>query len=53
LVAFLGTAGFLFLTKYFGYSYNYTVLMVLFVGGFALGLILELILRTLLFKTRS
>jgi len=41
LVAFMGTSGYLYLARHQGFTYNYAVFLVLFVGGFALGLILE------------
>lgn len=41
LVAFLGTSSYLYLAKTTGGSYNYFVFLVLFAGGFALGLLLE------------
>jgi hypothetical protein len=43
LVAFLGTSGYLYLAKHFGFTYNYLVFLILFVGGFFVGLILELV----------
>lgn len=42
LTAFLGTSAYLLLAKHYGFQYNYGVFLLLFVGGFALGLILEL-----------
>ena len=47
LIAFLGSAVYLYLTKHVGMPYNYFVFSLLFVGGFAVGLILELIVWTL------
>jgi len=41
LVAFIGTSGYLYLARHQGFTYNYTVFLALFVGGFALGLLLE------------
>jgi len=49
-IAFMGTALFLYLANHFGYSYNYTVLFVLFVAGFAAGLVLEFPVRLILKK---
>ena len=46
IIAFLGSSVFLYMAKHYGYTYNYAVLFMLFVGGFALGLILELLVRT-------
>lgn len=45
LFALLGSSAFLYMTKHYGFRYNYAVLFMLFVGGFALGLIFELIVR--------
>lgn len=42
LVAFLGTSGYLYLANHLGFRYNYLVFLVLFAGGFIIGLILEL-----------
>jgi hypothetical protein len=42
LVAFLGTTGYLYLAKHDGFTYNYLVFLILFVGGFIIGLGLEL-----------
>ena len=41
LVALVGTSVYLYMAKHNGFSYNYTVFLILFVGGFLLGLILE------------
>ncbi len=43
LVAFLGSSGYLYLAKHLGFSYNYFVFLVLFAGGFVVGLVLELL----------
>lgn len=47
LVALIGSIGYLYLTKHIGLTYNYLVFIVLFAGGFALGLMLELLVWTL------
>ncbi len=44
IFAFLGSAIYLYLTKHNGFSYNYLIFLLLFVGGFGLGLALELLL---------
>jgi hypothetical protein len=41
LVAFMGTSGYLYMAKHYGFRYNYMVFLLLLAGGFALGLILE------------
>jgi hypothetical protein len=43
LVAFLGTSGYLYLTRHLGFTYNYLIFLLLFVGGFGIGLALELL----------
>jgi hypothetical protein len=48
LVAFIGTSSYLYLAKHLGFTYNYLVFLLLFVGGFAIGLILELLVHATL-----
>jgi len=43
LVALLGTSGYLYLAKHIGFQYNYNIFLLLFVGGFGLGLVLEFV----------
>lgn len=45
LVAFLGTSVYLYLTKDIGLKYNYSVFIVLLILGFAIGVVLELLVR--------
>lgn len=45
LLAFLGTSGYLYLARHIGFQYNYGVFLVLFAGGFALGLALEFLVH--------
>jgi hypothetical protein len=45
LVALLGTSTYLYLAKHLGFEYNYGVFLILFAGGFVLGLILELVVH--------
>ncbi len=52
IVAFIGSAAFLYMARRYGFTYNYAVVFMLFVGGFALGIILELFLR-LVFRRKS
>lgn len=47
VMAFLGSVLYLYLAKHIGFSYNYFVFLLLFVSGFAFGLLLELIARSL------
>lgn len=53
LLAVLGSSILLWITKKYGYEYNYLVYMILFVGGFALGIIIELALRFILRNKRT
>jgi hypothetical protein len=53
LVAFLGTSGYLYLTKTSGMRYSYFAFIALFLGGFALGLILELLIHMTTRPARS
>ena len=47
LLAFLGSSAYLFMAKYIGFRYNYLVFVLLFVGGFLVGLLLEAAVRLL------
>lgn len=53
IVAFLGTFLYYFLARRIGFSYNYSLLVLLFVGGFILGLILEIIYALIIGKKRQ
>ncbi len=46
LVAFLGSSGYVYLAKHSGSAYNYLVFLLLFAGGFVVGLLLELVVYT-------
>ncbi|MDB5175888.1 MAG: hypothetical protein JWM81_746 [Candidatus Saccharibacteria bacterium] len=43
LMALLGTSGYLYMAKHYGFSYNYFVFLALFVAGFGVGLVIELL----------
>jgi len=45
IFAFLGTTVILYICKHYGYTYNFLLFAVLFIGGFALGLLVESIWR--------
>ncbi len=45
VVAFLGTGTYLYYTKHIGLKYNYTIFLLLLVGGFIVGLLLEALIR--------
>ncbi len=53
VVAFLGSSGYLYLAKHIGFAYNYLVFLLLFVGGFVVGLGLELVVWLALAHRRS
>jgi hypothetical protein len=53
LVAFLGTSGYLYLAKHLGFTYNYLVFLLLFAGGFVVGLVLELLVHLILKKRQA
>jgi len=38
ILALLGTSSYLYLAKHIGFTYNYSVFLILFFGGFILGL---------------
>lgn len=45
LMAFVGSSGYLYLTRHNGMRYSYFVFVVLLAGGFAFGLLLELLVH--------
>ena len=47
LVALIGSTGYLYLAKHIGFSYNFFVFILLFVAGFIVGLVLELLVWSL------
>ena len=47
VVAVIGSAVYLYLTKHYGYQYNYFVPILLFVGGLAAGIAVELFYKML------
>ena len=53
LLAFIGTSAYLFFTKYIGIPYNYGIFVLLFIGGFILGLLLELVVWSMTSRHRS
>ena len=50
--ALVGSATLLYITRQNGFTYNYTVFFVLFIGGFFIGAVIELLVR-LLFRKRT
>lgn len=46
IVAFVGTSALLWITKYYGYQYNYLAVILLFIIGMVVGLFLELTWRS-------
>lgn len=53
IVAALGSGAVLYISKHSGFEYNFFVFIVLFVGGFALGMLAELLLRLVLRKRNA
>ena len=47
ICAFLGTLLYLYLAKHLGFTYNYLLFILFFIGGFAVGLVIEFVLRGL------
>jgi len=47
IFAFIGSVALLIISRRLGFTYNYMVFFILFIGGFFVGLIVELILRGL------
>jgi hypothetical protein len=46
ICAFVGSSLFLYIAKHYGYTYNFLLMSMFFVGGFGLGLLIELVSRT-------
>lgn len=53
ILALVGTSGYLWVTKHYGYEYNFLMFFVFFAGGFVLGLLLEAIYRIVRLKKRQ
>lgn len=51
IVALVGSAFLLYMAKQYGFEYNYLVFFLLFVGGFFIGMVGELLVRSVLRKT--
>ena len=49
-MALLGSGGLLYMSKHYGFSYNFFVFFLFFAGGFIVGLLGELLLRALFRK---
>lgn len=47
VLAFIGTTALLWITRHYGYEYNYLMLIILFVGGLIIGNVAELLWRML------
>lgn len=50
--AFIGSAALLYLSKQNGFTYNYTVFFILFIGGFFAGAVVELLIKLLFRRKR-
>lgn len=53
ITAFTGTTLYLYLAHHIGFSYNYGVFVLLFAGGFILGLVIELLVNLVLSRRKS
>lgn len=53
LCAFLGSTAYLWIARHYGYDYNYLLFVLLFIGGFVFGTILELVVRAVRGKRRT
>lgn len=53
LGALIGSAVLLYVSKHYGFSYNYAVIFVLFAGGFAVGIVLELFFRLIVRRRKA
>lgn len=53
LCALIGSSFFLWMAKHYGFRYNYLLFFMFFVGGFAVGLIIEMLLWALRRKKTS
>ena len=51
--AFIGSLAYLFMASHVGFRYNYTVFLLFFLGGFVLGLLLELVVRLVRPRTQQ
>ncbi len=52
LLALLGSSFVLIIAKRYGFAYNYSLIILLYIGGFAIGIIVELLTKKL-FSTRK
>ena len=53
IFAFLGSSMFLYIAKHYGYEYNFLLFALFFFGGFALGLLIELVYKLIKRPSRS
>ena len=51
IFAFIGSSVFLWVTKHYGYQYNFLFFVMLFASGFVIGLLVEAVLRLLHHKS--
>jgi hypothetical protein len=47
ILAFIGNLTLLYYSKHYGFRYNYALFVILFIGGFLVGSIIEVVVRTL------
>ncbi len=53
LLAFIGSVSYFVLAKYIGFQYNYSISFLFFVGGFLIGLALELLVHVMTASRRQ
>ncbi len=53
ILAFVGSSIFLWMAKHYGFRYNFSVMLLLFIGGFLLGALIEMTLWLLRSKPRT
>jgi len=52
IFALIGTSILLWVTKHYGYTYNYLVFFILFIAGFAIGMTVELVFRAFVRRSK-
>jgi hypothetical protein len=53
VLAFIGTSSYLYLAKHMGFEYNFGVFILLFAGGFVLGIALEMLVHVATMSARA
>jgi flagellar biosynthesis GTPase FlhF len=53
VIALIGTSAYYYITKHYGYSYNFFIFVLLLLGGFAFGWLVEIVWRLFSARKRS